>query len=146
MARLRACSKTTLLNPKAFGLDLMIFLLKDLSSITIGVLSIILFYGNSLCFIHIFLLFLNFIICSVFKDEKEPKNLFLKEDFALHRSPKGWINQGIYKVTIAPSSLFFSYSLWPKSAFRTPFTWNYIDYDIIGRLYWKLENWKQYQI
>jgi len=28
-------------------------------------------------------------VCSVFKDEKEPKNLYLKEEFAMHRSPKG---------------------------------------------------------
>ena len=30
--------------------------------------------------------------CSLFKDEKEPKNLSLKEDFALQRPPKGWVN------------------------------------------------------
>jgi len=30
-------------------------------------------------------------ICSLFKDEKEPKNLYLKKDFASHRSPIGRI-------------------------------------------------------
>jgi len=41
-------------------------------------------------------------ICSIFKDEKEPKNLFLKEDFASHRSLIRWINYGINKEIICP--------------------------------------------
>ena len=41
-------------------------------------------------------------ICSIFKDEKEPKNLNLKKDFALQRSLIRWINYGINKEIICP--------------------------------------------
>jgi hypothetical protein len=44
--------------------------------------------------------------CSVFKDEKEPKNLYLKEVFASQRSPKRLINDDINKNIIAPKSFF----------------------------------------
>ena len=39
------------------------------------------------CFIHPFSIGFGILIFA--KDEKEPKNLHLKKDFAVHRSPKG---------------------------------------------------------
>ena len=59
--------------------------------------------------------------CSVFKDEKEPKNLYLKEVFASQRSPKRLINDDINKNIIAPKSFYYTSSLRPKSSFRYRF-------------------------
>jgi hypothetical protein len=52
---------------------------------------------------HIFL----YMICSFFKDEKEPKNLSLKEDFALQRSLIGCIFTNSLKIIFTPFILCF---------------------------------------